>query len=379
MDTPFWKSFRDQMPVARKWAYFDHASVSPLSQRVHVALAKWLMEATQEGNTVWSDWKRRVEHARDVGARLLGADRGEIALVNNTTWGISAVAEGFPWKSGENVVLLDNEFPSNQYPWLNLRSRGVEIRRIPTDQGRLSLSRLREACDSGTRIVALSWVGFSSGYRVDPGEVAELVHRQGALFLMDAIQGLGAFPLDVHATGIDFLAADGHKWLLGPEGAGYLYIRREHLDLLRPIGVGWNSVRHAHDFAHIELDMRDSAERYEGGSQNMAGFIGLAASVEHLLEIGPARIAERILFISEEACRRLREIGANIVSCRDEQHASGIVSFDLPRQDPVALRQNALNRGVALSARNGHLRISPHFYNDDSDIDRLIEVLREAA
>jgi cysteine desulfurase/selenocysteine lyase len=370
-----WDDFRRQMPVAAKWAYFDHAAVAPLTEAARGAVAAWAAEAAAEGDTVWSRWSDRVTEVRHLAARLIGAAPEEIALVGNTTDGITRVAEGFLWQPGENVVTLDNEFPSNQYPWLNLASRGVETRRVQTREGRVDLARIAAACDARTRIVAVSWVGYASGWRCDLDALAEIAHHRGALLFIDAIQGLGVFPLDVSRTEIDFLAADGHKWLLGPEGAGLLYIRREHLDRLRPLGVGWHSVVHEKDYTHIELALKPSAERYEGGSANMPGLMGLGASLEILLGLGQDAIADRVLSVTDEACRRLTAIGARIASDRSGEHASGIVSFEMPGQDSQAVRKRCFAAGVALGCRAGRLRISPHAYNNDDDLDRLIAAL----
>ena len=206
-----------------------------------------------------------------------------------------------------------------------------------------------------------------------------MAHDRGALLFLDAIQGLGVFPLDVGKTAVDFLAADGHKWLLGPEGAGIFFIRREHLDRLRPVGVGWNSVVGAHDFSRIELALKPTAARYEGGSQNMAGLFGLGASLELLARFGSAAIARRVVEITDLACRRLEEIGAVIRSDRRPPHKSGIVVFELPGRDPAGPAAAAAQQaGVVLSCRGGRLRISPHAYNDAEDIDRLIEALEDA-
>ncbi len=183
--------------------------------------------------------------------------------------------------------------------------------------------------------------------------LVEAVHDRGALLFLDAIQGLGVFPLDVRRTPVDFLAADGHKWLLGPEGAGIFYLRCEHLDLLRPVGVGWNSVAHDRDFTRIELNFKDTAERYEGGTMNVAGFIGLNASLELLLRHGQRAIGRRVLEITDLACERLTAAGAVIESCRDLPHASGIVSFRIPGRDPDALRKELHQRGVVVSCRAG--------------------------
>ncbi len=264
------------MPITGKWAYFDHAAVAPLPQPAAEAIARWCQQAAEEGDTVWPQWSRRIGQVRQRAADLIGAEAEEVALVPSTTAGISLVAEGYPWQKGDNVVTLANEFPSNQYPWMNLRDRGVETRRVPVAaNGEVDIHRVVDACDQRTRIVTLSWVSFSTGWRLDLDAMAEAVHEAGALFFVDAIQGLGVFPLDLSQTPIDFLAADGHKWMLGPEGAGIFYVRRPHLDLLRPIGVGWNSVVQGPDFSHVELNVRPEAARYEGGTQNMAGFLAL--------------------------------------------------------------------------------------------------------
>lgn len=370
-----WTAFRTEMPAAGKWAYFDHAAVAPLSGPAGRAIAAWNEDASANGDANYPDLMRQVHETRQRSARLIGATAEELALVPNTSAGIGLVAEGYPWKGGDNVVLPDNEFPSNQYPWLNLRSRGVEIRRVKAEEGRVSLDALLEACDARTRIVSVSWVGYASGWRMDLDRLAEAVHGRGALLFLDAIQGLGVFPLDVRRTPIDFLAADGHKWLLGPEGAGIFYLRREHLDLLRPLGIGWNSVVHEHDFTRIELDFKGTAERYEGGTMNAAGFIGLGGSLELLLRYGQEAIGRRVLQITDLACRRLAAAGAAIESCREPEHASGIVSVRVPGRDPDALRKQLLQRGVVVSCRAGRLRISPHAYNDESDVERLVEAV----
>jgi selenocysteine lyase/cysteine desulfurase len=371
---------RAAMPVAQRWAYLDHAAVAPLTAPAAEAVRKWMDEAASQGDTVWPDWSRRVEETRASAAHMIGATADEIALMPNTTSGISLIAEGIDWRPGENVVTLADEFPSNAYPWLNLASRGVEARRVPTENGRLELDRLAAAIDDRTRIVSVSWIGYATGYRHDVDRIVELAHERGALVMLDAIQGVGVFPLDVRQTPVDFLAADGHKWMLGPEGAGIAYIRRENLERLRPMGVGWHSVVHAADYAKIELTLKPTAARYEGGSQNMVGMLGLGASLDLLLELGLGKIGAAILEITDQACERLLEIGATIVSDRRMEHRngqqrSGIVSFELAGRDPLAVKKHCLTQGVVLSCRAGRLRISPHAYNNEEDLDRLIEAL----
>ena len=370
-----WLELRRMMPCAEKWAYFDHAAVAPISAPAGAALVEWANDLAQNGCADWPTWAQELEQIRRRGAELISADPDEIALVRNTTEGINLVAEGFPWRPGDNVVVPADEFPSNLYPWMNQASRGVEVRRVPVDDGRVDLDRLAAACDARTRIVAISWVGYASGWRNDVDALVELAHARGALVFLDAIQGLGVFPLDVRKTPVDFLAADGHKWMLGPEGAGLFYVRREHLDRLRPIGVGWNSVARSYDFNHIELSLKPTAARYEGGTYNMPGLAAFGASLQLLAEYSTEQIAARVLAVTDELCERLARIGAKIVSCRDPRHASGIVSFELPGRDPMQVRRECRERQVLVSCRAGRLRASPHAYCNTGDIDRLIASL----
>jgi selenocysteine lyase/cysteine desulfurase len=372
---------RAAMPVARRWAYLDHAAMSPLPQPTAETFQKWLSEAVETGNPVWPSWVKSVERMRAAAAEMIGAHPEEIALIGNTTAGISLVAEGLDWRPGDNVVTLADEFPSNVYPWFNLQSLGVETRRVATEMsGRLDFDKLAAACDDRTRIVTVSWIGFATGYRHDVKQIASIAHENGALMFLDAIQGLGVFPLDVNETGIDFLAADGHKWMLGPEGAGIAYIRREHLEKLHPIGPGWHSVMPGQDYTHIELNLRPTAARYEGGSQNNAGMLALGASLELLTGLGIESLAASVLDITDRACERLREIGATIVSDRrpdhrDGEQRSGIVAFEMFGKDAMALKRHAMRREVVFGVRAGRLRISPHAYNNEEDLDRLIGAL----
>ncbi|MDZ4819568.1 MAG: aminotransferase class V-fold PLP-dependent enzyme [Planctomycetota bacterium] len=367
------------MPVATRVAFFDHAAVAPLSEPARLAVRRWADEATENGNADWPRWDRRQSELRELAARLVNADKDEIALVQNTTAGINLVAEGLDWRERDNIVTLADEFPSNQYAWLNQQSRGVEVRRVPTDNGRVDLDRLESACDQRTRLISISWVGYLSGWRNDLNAIADIARRQGAMFFLDAIQGLGVFPLDVQKTRVDFFAADGHKWLLGPEGAGLFYIRREHLDRLRPIGVGWNSVPHASDFTRIEWEPRASAARYEGGTANAVGLLGLAESLELLMSFGTEAIRERILSYTTTLCEQLRNAGTVIHSHREQaEHCSGIVTFELPGVDSQHARRVCARANVALSCRAGRLRVSPHAYNDQTDLDRLLAALEEA-
>lgn len=368
---------RSAMPVARKWAYFDHAAVAPLTQPAADALGKWLAQVAEEGDTVWLEWAAQLARCRKTAAAMIGAGEGDIALVPNTTAGINLVAEGLDWRAGDNVVTLADEFPTNLYPWMTLEKRGVETRLVPTEEGRVTAEQITEYCDDRTRVVSVSWVGYANGCRRKLKPIADVAHACGALFLADAIQGLGVFPLDVRADEIDVLAADGHKWLLGPEGAGIAYIHPAWLERLKPIGVGWNSVVNAGQFDQIELRLKPTAARYEGGTYNMPGFIGLGASLELIVALGVENLAAAILEYTDTVCAELTKAGAVIHSPRDGDERSGIVSFEIPGRDPLALRKHCLSQGVALNCRAGRLRLSAHAYNNADDLDRLLASLWE--
>jgi len=378
-----WDALRQQAPVTQKLAYFDHAAVAPLSQPARLAMAKWANEATELGDTVWPAWAAGVENTRSIAAGMINAETAEIALVPNTTAGINLVAEGFPWREGDNVVAPENEFPSNLYPWMNLQRVGVECRRVAVPGGCLAVDDLLAACDGRTRLITCSWVGYASGWRMDVAELVERAHQRGILVALDAIQGMGVFPLDVKATGVDFVAADGHKWMLGPEGAGVFYTRLEHLNLLSARQVGWNSVAGRFDFNHIDFSLRESAARFEGGSQNMAGMLGLGASLQLLTGAGTgpqkSAVGDRVLEITHLACEQLERAGAKMISNRTPGHDSGIVTFVMPGRDPAAVRNRCMEAGVVLSCRNNALRIAPHAYTNQDDISRLYDVLKEAS
>ena len=366
---------RELMPVAEKWAYFDHAGVSPVPLPTVDAMNSWLRELSTEGDTIWPEWSKKVRETRRSAARLLGAEVKEIALMPSTTAGINLVAEGLPWQAGDNVVTLADEFPSNLYPWMHLERFGVETRQVPTENGKVDLDLFESHCDERTRVVTISWIGYSTGCRRDLCAFSEIARRHDALFFVDAIQGVGVFPLDVSQVDVDCLAADGHKWMLGPEGAGIAFVRASCLDRLETHNVGWNSVAHSHDFSHIELKFKDSAERFEGGTLNMGGFIALGTSLQLLLELGIDNVSATILDFTDQLAELLRQRGAEIVSPWLAEQRSGIVSCVFAGHDPMAIRNHCLEHSVAMNCRGGRLRISAHAYNDQQDLERLATAL----
>ena len=371
-----WASLRTEFPVTRRWAFLDHAAVTPLSERGRRALVEWADDMAENGVVNEPRWLRRIDEVRQLFGRLLNADPLDIAFVKNTSEGIGFVAEGLPWQAGDNVVTAAEEYPSNVYPWLNLRDRGVEVRRVASRGPRVEIDDLRRAIDGRTRLVSLSFVEFASGFRNDLDAIGGLCRERGILFFVDAIQGLGVLPLDVRRTPVDFLSADGHKWLLGPEGAGVFYVRRELVERLRPVSVGWNSVVGAWDFSTIDFRLKPHAGRWENGTLNVGGVIALGASLGLLLEAGIEAVAARVLELTDHLCERARSAGIEVFSSRRPQDRSGIVSLLPPGgADPKELKRRCREAGIAVAERAGRLRVSPHCYNTPEELDRLVAVL----
>ncbi|MGE3818880.1 MAG: aminotransferase class V-fold PLP-dependent enzyme [Isosphaeraceae bacterium] len=371
-----WEALRRaEFPVARRWAYLDHAAVSPLPRRSADTLRTWVDDQERNGVVNWPSWERKLQAARADVARLIHAHADEIAFVGSTTQGIGLVAEGFPWRPGDSVVTAAEEYPSNIYPWMNLADRGVTLRMVPTVQGRIRIDDLIGACDGTTRVLTISHVEFASGFRNDLDALGEFCRSRGIAFFVDAIQGLGPHLVDVSRTPIDFLAADGHKWLLGPEGAGFLYVRRDWIERLRVLGVGWHSVTRSYNDPEPDLTLKPNAERWEGGSFNMPGLQAFGASVGLLLEIGPERVSRRILDNAEAVREIARSTGWTLQGSDRPEERSGIVALERLGTDPNEVVSALRAAGVAVACRRGRLRISPHIYNNDDDLGRLREGL----
>jgi selenocysteine lyase/cysteine desulfurase len=385
------------MPVSERWAYFDHAAVAPLTLPAQRVLTEWANEVAQNGDANWSEWRKRVEPVRKNAAKLLGCQPSEVAFVSNTTSGLSIIAEAYLWQPGDNVVLASGEFPANRNSWRCLIPRGVEVRIVESEpvSDVCEIDRLMEATDSRTRIVTASWVGFVTGWRHDLDALADACHRRGILLCVDAIQGLGVIPLDLSRTPVDFLAADGHKWLLGPEGAGVMFIRQEHLERLRPTGIGPNSIGFTGSYLSRVSDYSDAvgtyrvarmlqsremwpaARRFEGGTANMGGILALGASLELLLSFGIDAIWSRLCDVTDQLRELLKSLNFAIRSSDLLDRRSGIVSCEVSDDDRRRISATAKPAGVALNFREGLMRFSPHAYTNESDLERLRSVLAE--
>ena len=369
------RRYRDEFPVSQSSIYMNHAAVAPISRRVLAAMVRLLEDVHHHGLEHGESWLEAYEAARGSAARLLNADAAEIALTKNTSEGISFFANGLDWQPGDEVVSVASEFPANFYPWKFQERKGVRLRLVEETEGRLSLDALSQALTPRTRVVAVSHVQYISGFRLDLEKLGALCADRGCLLFVDAIQGLGAFPIDVRRCRIACLAADGHKWILGPEGAAVMFLNREVLDKVSPSTVGWTSVRGWRDYSSREFVWREGASRFEAGTLNTVGVYGLGAALDLLLEIGVGAVGERVLELTGRLRRGLRDLGHKVFGPLEPCEASGIVSF-VPRQgSPADIAAHLRAHRVQLSERGGKVRLSPHIYNTEEEVDRVLGLL----
>ena len=364
-----------EFPVRKNLVYFNHAAVAPLPRRVAEAIAAHNENVRDRGAADWRRWYGAIEDTREKAARFLGAARGEIAFLPNTSWGINLVARSFPWTPGDNVVSDDMEFPSNAYPWMMLESHGVERRLAGNRDGRVALEDIAEKVDARTRVVAVSWVAFHNGWVFPIEEIGRFCRERGILFVLDAIQGLGALPIDVEAARIDVLAADSHKWLLGAEGSTVFYVSERARDRVPPLFSGWWNVKHEGSYLDYALDFYSGARRYEPGTLPTANLAGLSAALDLLEEVGRDAIQARILEVTQVLKRGLADRGWRIAS--PEPLRSGILAAVPPGADSRAVAKQLEARGIVISPREGSVRFSPHFYNDTTEAVRILEGLDE--
>jgi len=365
-----WSRWRQEFPVSAERIHFNHAGVSPVSLRVVEATTRFIRDAAEFVPATMREWEWRGEEARDAFARLVGAQGDEIAFVKNTSEGLSLIAAGLDWREGDNLIAVEGEYPSNVYPWWSLRRRGVETRMLQPRRPLITADELGRLADGRTRLVALSFVDWSSGARQDLTAIGAWCRERGILLCVDGIQGVGAVRLDVEAAGIDFLAVGGHKWLLAPEGVGCLYVSRRVIDRVESVLHGWKSVSNADTYLPYHFEPRPDAGKFEPGSPPTLGTVALGAALALLHEIGPAEIEARLLQLTDRLAEGLRRKGAEIVSPWQPEERSGIVVFR--HGDEHKLYQQLTRANFVVRIRGGGIRVAPHFYNSEDEIDRLI-------
>jgi len=362
---------RREFPVCEQKVFLAHAGVSPLPRCVAEAMRRYAEDAAQQDQeeVLPDDF---VGQTRQLAADLIGARREEIAFTGSTSMGLALVAAGLDWQAGDNVVCYRDDYPANVHPWMNLARQGVAVRFVePRVYGNVTVADLEPLVDARTRLVSLASAHFVSGWRLDVDAIGQFLHERGVLFCLDGIQTFGA--LATNMRHVDFAAADAHKWLLGPLGVAILYVRREHFDRLRPVLVGAHTALAPDFLVQEEMKFWPDARRYEPGSLNLIGLVGLQAALRMIEEAGIAEIERQVLALAAHAIREGERQGLLVAGPDAGRGLSGIVSFESDTCDLAAAHSRLAQAGIITSLRRRRdgrrcLRFSPHFYNRPDDI-----------
>ena len=369
----------EEFPVAREQVFLGHAGDCPLPRRVAEAIAKYATQSTT-GDQEKFVFPMILTKGRKLAAQLLHCQPEEVAFVGPTSLALSFIASGLRFRKGDNVLIYFDDYPSNVYPWMALAEQGVEVRLMNTrGLGAIRSIDVTGQLDEDTRLVALASCHFISGYRIDIQAIGKFLRERNILFCLDGIQTLGAFPTTVEH--VDLLAADAHKWLLGPCGAGLLYVRRSLQERLNPPIYGWHNVRSPNYVAQEQIVFRHGAQKYEAGTHNLLGIVGLVVAMELILELGVENIARELLRKRAWLLPALQNKGYTILQAdAPVETGSSIISFHRPGSDLAGLHQRLLDQSIITSLRTDrkgqtYIRVSPHCYNTDAELDRLLALL----
>jgi selenocysteine lyase/cysteine desulfurase len=367
-----------EFPLDEDIIYLNHAAISPWPRRTAEAVQRFALDNMTQGAKNYARWEQQEPLLREQFRELLNAPAAEdIALLKNTSEALSVVAYGLTWQPGDNIVITDQEFPSNRIVWESLQNQGVTVRQAPitqTDDAEVALFAL---VDEHTRLIAVSSVQYASGLRMDWAKIGRFCRQHGILFCVDAIQSLGALQFDVQAIQADFVMADGHKWLLGPEGVAVFYCRAALREQLQLKQYGWHMIANPKDFAAKTWQVAQDARRFECGSPNILGIQALSASLSLLLEIGMATVEKRVLANTHLLLAGLTQIpGIEILSPQQPNRYAGIVTFRHQLLATADLFQHLLSKGVICAQRGGGVRFSPHFYLTAAKLKLAIETIQ---
>lgn len=369
-------NLRALFPVTERAIYLNHAAVSPPPTPTIKAVESQLADVSHDGSINFRSWLSVKESTRQSLAAMMGARPEQVAFLRNTSDGLSTVANGLEWRAGDNLVTFRNEFPSNIYPWLRIRDvLGVEVRFCEERNGRIDLDELTGLIDARTRLVAISQVQYASGFRADLERIGRVARQHDALLVVDVIQALGVVPLDVESELVDVAAGAGHKWLLTPEGVGFLYLSDRARERIQPTLVGWISVSDPDDYANFEQGWNKGALAWETGTAPMALIHGMNASLQLLHEVGVPAIQKHLETLTDHLCERLQDSAYEIVSSRQPGEKSQIVCVRHPRLSSMDLYQHLKKANIITAPRGDRLRISPHLYNTIEEIDVLLRSL----
>ena len=367
----------DEFPILQHGLYANHAAMAPWPRAAADAIREFAKENCLIGPEKYSRWLLRESRLRQALAGLINADSADdIALLKNTTEGICTVANGIDWQAGDNLVLPAAEFPSNRLPWLALQQRGVEVRQVDIRASQQPEQALLAHMDKKTRLLAVSAIQWTDGLRLRLETLGSACNQNDVLFFVDAIQQLGAMQLDVEACGIDFLAADGHKWLLAPEGIAVFYCREAVRDQLRLSQLGWRMLDDPYRFNRDDWEPSKTAIRFEAGSPNIMGQTALHASVSLLQQVGMPHVENWIRANSLALSDGLALLpGLELVRPFDPRRVSGIVSFRAPCRDLAGVHRALTSRKLSCAIRGDAIRLSPHFYQAGQPVQEILDTI----
>lgn len=371
------EDFRRLFPILEQWTYLNSASVSPPPTTTITAIDAQLRDVQMNGSLNYKKWVAAKENSRRLLAGLFNVRAEQIAFMRNTSDALSCIANGLPWNAGDNIVTFQHEFPSNIHPWRRIRDVfGVELRFAQEHGGRVDLDELINLIDADTKVVTISAVQYSSGFRADLRRIADAARKVDALFVVDVIQAAGIIPLDFERDGVDAAAGACHKWLFAPEGLGYLYLSDRARKRVEPTLVGWISVEDYEDFSRFEKDYKPAALAWETGTFASSLFYGLENSLRIFHEFGVENINRYLLELTDFLCENVDQEKYEIVSSRRAGEKSQIVCLK-NRQNltPYTVAKHLEREKVIVVPRGDRLRISPHIYNNQSDIAKLLNAL----
>jgi len=371
------EQIRSLFPAANEYTYLNSAAVSPIPTTAVDAVLSQLRDVSRNGSENYAEWISTKNRARGLLAEMLNVSAENIAFMRNTSDGFASVAGGLEWKKGDNIVSFEAEFPANFYPWRRVRDQfGVELRLCPEREGRIDLDEFIGFIDGDTKVVAISAVQYASGFRADLARIGAAARNVGALFAVDIIQGLGAMSFDLPAQFVDVASSASHKWLCAPEGCGFIYLSDDARERIKPTFVGWISVETPWDFADREQPFKPNALAWESGTGCSSLFYGLEQSLLLLKSAGLGNIELYLGELSDYFCDQLASKNYEIVSSRAEAEKSAIVCIKhRGGQTPEEIANRLKAKRIVVSPRGDRLRISPHFYNNREDIDRLLAAL----
>ncbi|PYT32647.1 MAG: hypothetical protein DMG57_01170 [Acidobacteria bacterium] len=368
-----WKKIRAEFPALENWIFLNTATFGQLPKRATEAVACHFARRDRYACSDFMGWFEDADSVRATIARLIHAAADDIAFIPNACTGLSLMMGGMDWKPGDRIVTLEDEFPNHYYYPGYLAAQGVEFIETPFE-------RFYDAINQRTRLVALSMVNYSTGFRPPLEEISGFLRERGVMLYLDGTQGLGALQLDISAIRPAMLSVDGYKWLLAPTGGGFIYVDSELRRHLRPNIIGWRSHRdwrNHENLHHGTPEFGTEAEKYEGGMLSFGPIYGMAASVEMMLEIGPEVIDERVMQLAGSVRDILRRAGGVLRADSDSLYISPVVTARFEEKDAGVLAHELKSRKVLVAARHGNLRVSPHFYNDETDLERFEAALKQ--